>query len=174
MRVLKILGCLFLFLAGFAAGAYSFVRTEARPLPGPSECRSVLDCLTDVQVLGLLTSAGLHLAPGLMPDIVGRSRHCVGIVSPRPEAHIDLVFFPTTDIGNLLEARPGDEAALMDCFALMRQVAEQRHLIDWQVTSNGPGQQTIAYLHFHLIQQWEPNPRAKVPSVARRGIHFWR
>jgi len=122
MRILKILGCLFLFLAGFAAGGYSFVRTQARPLPSPAQCRSVLDCVTDVQVMGLVISAGLHLAPGLMPDIVGRSRHCVGIVSPRPEARIDLVFFPTSDIGNLLEAGPGDEAALMDCFALMRQV----------------------------------------------------
>jgi hypothetical protein len=152
MRILKILGCFLLFLAGFGLGGYAFVDTRARPLPLPGrDCNSVLDCATDVDLMGLMVSSGLHLAPGFMPHLVGRNQHCVGIVSPRPEAPIDLVFFPLKDIRNILEVAPGDEAVLMDCFALMRQVAQERHLKDWQVLSNGPGQQTIGYLHFHLF-----------------------
>lgn len=152
MRLLKIFGCCLLFLAGFGLGGYAFVQTQARPVPLPGrDCASVLDCATDVDLMGLLVSSGLHMAPGFMPKLVARSQHCVGIVSPRPEAPIDLVFFPLKDIRNILEVAPGDEPALMDCFALMHQVAQRRGLKDWQVLSNGPGQQTIAYLHFHLF-----------------------
>ena len=153
MRVLKILGCLLLFGAGFACGAISFVRTQARPLPALHQCRSVEGCLTDPQVLGLLVSAGLRLAPGLMPDIVARSPECVGISSPKPEARIDLVFFPTRDMRNLLDVTPDDERYLMGCIALMRKVVDEQHMSYWQIFSNGPTEQEIDYLHFHLIQQ---------------------
>ena len=153
MRVLKILGCILLFAAGFTCGALSFVQTQARPLPALHQCDSTEECLTDPEVLGLITSAGLHLAPGLMPDIVARSKECVGIRSPKPEAHIDLVFFPTRDLRNLLDLAPGDEPYVMGCIALMRKVADERGMHDWRVFSNGPGKQEIAYLHFHLVQQ---------------------
>lgn len=153
MRILKILGCFLLFAAGFTCGALSFVQTQARPLPVLHQCESVEDCLTDREVLGLITSAGLHLAPGLMPDIVARSKECVGISSPRPAARIDLVFFPTRDIPNLLDVVPGDEKYLMDCIALMRKVADERGMRKWRIISNGPGVQEIAYLHFHLIEE---------------------
>jgi len=153
MRVLKILGCLLLFVAGFACGGLSFVQTQARPVPVQHRCDSVDDCLSDPAVLGLLASAGLHLAPGLMPDIVARSPECVGIRNPRPEARIDLVFFPTRDMRNLLDVTPDDERYLMGCIALMRKVVDEQHMSYWQIFSNGPTEQEIDYLHFHLIQQ---------------------
>jgi hypothetical protein len=152
MRILKILGYLLLFGAGFACGGLSFVQTQARPLPEIHRCESVEDCLTNPQVLGLLTSAGLHLAPGATPDIVARSPECVGISNPKPEGRIDLVFFPTRDMRNLLDIAPGDEKYLMGCIALMRKVADERGMHNWKILSNGPGVQEIAYLHFHLIQ----------------------
>lgn len=151
MRVLKILGCLLLVGIGFACGAASFVRTQARPPPVVSRCESTEDCLTDPEVLGLITSVGLHLAPGFMPDIVARSRECVAIRSPRPEARVDLVFFPTRDLRDLLDMAPGDEKYTLGCIALMRQVVDEHHIINWRIFSNGPGRQEIAYLHFHLI-----------------------
>lgn len=152
MKIAKTALFALIFLTGFICGAATFVRTQARPLPPVSECREDGNCLTDPQLLGLLTSVGLHLAPGLMPDVVGRSRHCVGISSPRPEAKVDLVFFPTRDMRNLLDLTPADAPQLMDCFALMRRVADERGLDNWKIVTNGPGQQTIAYLHFHLMQ----------------------
>ena len=153
MRVLKILGCLFLFGAGFICGAASFVRTQARPLPVIQHCESTEDCLTNPEVLGLITSAGLHLAPGAMPDVVARSPECVGIRSPKPEGHIDLVFFPTRDVRNLLEITPDDEKYVVGCIALMRQVVAERSISDWRIVTNGPGVQEIDYLHFHLIKR---------------------
>ena len=152
MRVLKILGCLLLVGIGFAGGAASFVRTQARPLPVVHRCESVEDCLTDAEVLGLITSVGLHLAPGLMPDIVARSQQCVAIRSPRPQASVDLVFFPTRDMRDLLDVTPGDEKYLLGCIALMRQVVDERGIRGWRIVSNGPDRQEIGYLHFHLMR----------------------
>ncbi|MDR3415995.1 MAG: HIT domain-containing protein [Nevskia sp.] len=151
MRFAKVLACVFLFAAGFACGAAVFVRTQARPLPPLRQCESADACLSDAQVLGLLASVGLRVAPGLMPDIVGRSRECVGIRSPKPEARVDLVFFPRRDIRNLLDVTPADQAVVFGCIALMRDVAEHEGLTRWKIVTNGPGVQEIAYLHFHLM-----------------------
>lgn len=159
MKIRKTAIWLLVFVLGFACGAAVFVRIQARPLPPLSDCDRG-ECLSDPQLLGLLTSVGLRVAPGLMPDVVGRSRHCVGISSPQPEAKIDLVFFPTRDMRNLLDVTPADAPQLMDCFALMRRVAEERGLDNWKIMTNGPGQQRIAYLHFHLMQ-------SSAPSAAR-------
>lgn len=151
MRILRLAAALLLFLAGFASGAAIFLRVQARPLPPLADCGLDTECLSDPQLLGLLASVGLRIAPGLMPDVVGRSRHCVGISSPQPDARIDLVFFPTRDMRNLLDVTPADAPQLMECFALMRKVADERNITDWQVVTNGPGRQKVAYLHFHLI-----------------------
>ncbi|MFI4980661.1 MAG: hypothetical protein ACHQIO_09945 [Nevskiales bacterium] len=153
MSVLKILGCLLLLGIGFAGGAVSFVNTQARPLPEIHNCAPTDECLTDPEVLGLLTSVGLHLAPGLMPDIVARSGECIAIRSPRPEAYADFVFFPLRDIRNLLDMAPGDEKYIQGCIALMRQLVDRRGMRNWKIVSNGPGKQEIAYLHFHLLQE---------------------
>lgn len=152
MSVLKILGCLLLLGIGFVGGAVSFVNTQARPLPEIHKCAPTDECLTDPEVLGLVTSVWLHLAPGFTPGIIARSKECVGIRSPKPEAYADLVFFPTRDIRNLLDLAPGDEKYIQGCIALMRQVVDQRGMRNWKIVSNGPGKQEIAYLHFHLLQ----------------------
>jgi histidine triad (HIT) family protein len=167
MKPIKVLGLCLTFAAGFGCGAATFIRTQARPLPPVRECESARECLTDKQVLGLVTSAGLHLTPGLLPHIVAQSRDCVGINSPRPDAPIDLVFFPRRDVLNLLDIAPDDERYVMGCFALMRQVADQRGLKDWRVITNGPELQEIAYLHFHLLQPGNVElPTAPPPAPA--------
>lgn len=152
MKFTNVLGVCLIFAAGFVCGAATFIRTQARPLPPVRECRTPQECLTDKQVLGLVTSAGLHLAPGLLPHIVAQSRDCIGIDSPKKDAPVDLVFFPRRDMLNVLDIDPDDERYVMGCFALMRQVADQRGMRDWRVMTNGPGLQEIAYLHFHLLQ----------------------
>jgi diadenosine tetraphosphate (Ap4A) HIT family hydrolase len=140
---------LLVFAAGFACGGFSFVDTQARPLPSLKTCR--VHCLSDPQVLGLLTSAGLHVAPGLMPDLIAKTERCVAVDSPEPEAKVDLVFFPLRDVNDLLEAGPEDAPYMLDCFALMRQLVAERHLFGWRVLSNGTDGRKIAYLHFHLL-----------------------
>lgn len=155
MKTKTVLVSILIFVAGFACGAAAFVRTQARPLPSVRECESAAECLTDKQVLGLVTSAGLHLAPGLMPDIVAQSRDCIGIRNPKVEmdAKVDYVFFPRRDMRDVLDIAPDDVEYVMGCFALMRKVANERGMHDWRVMTNGPGLQEIAYLHFHLLQE---------------------
>jgi hypothetical protein len=151
MKFPRLAAALLVFVAGFACGAAVFVRIQARPLPPLAECGRDGACMTDPQILGLLAAVGLRLAPGLMPDVVARSPHCVGINSPKPDARVDLVFFPTRDMRSLLDLTPADAPQLMECFALMRQVADERHITNWKVATNGPGRQEITYLHFHLL-----------------------
>ena len=153
MKITRLAAAVLVFLAGFGSGAAVFAHIQARPLPALSECGRDGGCMTDPQLLGLLTAIGLRLAPGLMPDVVARSPRCVGISSPQPEARIDLVFFPTRDMRNLLDLTPADAPQLMDCLALMRKVVEERHIAGWQILSNGPGRQYVAYMHFHLMAQ---------------------
>ena len=152
MRVLKVLLYVLIFGSGFGLGAASFVRTQARPLPVVHQCESTEDCVMDPHLLGLITSTWLHLAPGRTPNIVARSKECIAIQNPKPAEGNDVVFFPTRDMRNLLDLTPADEPYIIGCIALMRQVADQRHLDNWKVLSNGPGSQEIDYLHFHLIQ----------------------
>jgi hypothetical protein len=151
MKFPRLAAAFLVFLAGFACGAALFVRIQARPLPPLGECGRDGECLSDPQLLGLLTALGLRLAPGLMPDVVARSPRCVGITSPRPDARIDLVFFPTRDMRNLLDLAPADAPQLMDCFALMRRVVDERNISGWKIVTNGPRRQEVAYLHFHLM-----------------------
>lgn len=140
---------LLVFAAGFACGGFSFVDTKARPLPKLETCR--VHCLDNPQVLGLLTSVGLHLAPGLMPDLVAQTKDCVAVDSPEPEDKIDLVFFPLRDERDLLQAGAEDMPYLLGCIDLMRQLAADRQLKDWRVLINGPVGQQINYLHLHLL-----------------------
>ena len=74
-----------------------------------------------------------------------------GIRSPRPEARVDLVFFPLRDMRDLLDLSVADQPALADCLALMRRVATEQKLGTWKIVSNGPGYQEVSYLHFHLM-----------------------
>lgn len=46
-----------------------------------------------------------------------------------------------------------DEPYVMGCFAMLRELVNKTKLENCVVLSNGPGQQEIAYLHFHLISR---------------------
>jgi hypothetical protein len=150
-RAGRIAALLLVFVAGFACGGYAFVDTQARSLPGVHQCLGRERCLTDPQVLGLLGSVGLHAAPGWMPGTVEQSPECVGIDSPWPEARIDYVFIPRHDVRNILELGVEDQGEVMACFALMRKLVQERGIAKWRVVTNGPGYQTVDYLHFHLL-----------------------
>ena len=141
---------LLVFSAGFACGGYTFIDTHARPVAALRDC-TYTPCRPDSELLALITSAYVHVAPGLLPNVIARSPECVGIVNPRPTAITDLVFFPRRDIEDLLNVSPADEPYVFGCFALMRQVAERRNLKSWYVKVNGPSYREIAYLHFHLL-----------------------
>jgi diadenosine tetraphosphate (Ap4A) HIT family hydrolase len=36
-------------------------------------------------------------------------------------------------------------------FAVMGEIIREKNLTDYQIMTNGPGYQTVSYLHFHLV-----------------------
>jgi diadenosine tetraphosphate (Ap4A) HIT family hydrolase len=62
------------------------------------------------------------------------------------------VFFPKRDIRDITDLTADDGAYVMDCFALIRSIVHDQDLSDYRVYTNGPGQQEISYLHFHLVE----------------------
>jgi diadenosine tetraphosphate (Ap4A) HIT family hydrolase len=61
------------------------------------------------------------------------------------------VFFPKRDIRDIADLTPDDTPYVMDCFAIIRSIVNDESLSDYRVYTNGPGEQDISYLHFHLV-----------------------
>jgi diadenosine tetraphosphate (Ap4A) HIT family hydrolase len=150
--------------AGFAAGGLAFHEVQERPLPAPRLCLR-FDCSSFPQVLGLLASLGIHVAPRWMPGFVERNRDCIALDSPRPEAPIDYVFFPRRDIADIFDLEEADQPMLAACLELMGKVAQERGIQQWRLETNGPGHQSIGYLHLHLLAD------KAAGGVAAQGAH---
>ena len=45
----------------------------------------------------------------------------------------------------------GDEPYVMGCLAMLGKLVREHRLTSYRVYSNGPAEQDIAYLHFHLV-----------------------
>jgi len=138
---------IFLF-AGVVIGGYLFSQSQPRSLVSINQCR---DCLSAKDLLGLLASAGIQKLPGLMPFVVFETDKTIAIKSPLPEAQVDYVIFPKKDIKNIGEITKEDAPYLLDAYLVARHIIENEKLVNYEIVTNGPGLQTISYLHFHLI-----------------------
>ncbi len=151
---LKILKIFSLLAIGFALGAYLFTDTQPRHFLNLKDCGG--SCFQPKEIAGLLTSIGIQkfdlnvIRPVLETDKTIVLRH------PHPETPLHLLIFPKKDIKNIGEISESDKEYIMDSLAVIRQLVKDRNLANYQVITNGPGQQQITYLHFHLMAQ-EPD-----------------
>jgi hypothetical protein len=137
------------FLAGLSIGARAFMNTQPRAWLNFTSCES--RCYRANDIAGLLASAGIVNAPGWVPSVVRESDKCLALPYPKGGRHMHLVFFPKKDIRDIADLTPDDEPYVMDCFAIIRQIVTEQNLSDYRVYTNGPKEQEISYLHFHLI-----------------------
>jgi Scavenger mRNA decapping enzyme C-term binding len=137
------------FLIGLSIGARAFMNTQPRAWLNISSCAD--RCYRANDVAGLFTAAGIVNAPGFVPRVVRESDKCLAVPYPRGGRHLHLVFFPKRDIRDIADVTAEDEPYLMDCFAIMRAIINEQNLSDYRVYTNGPGEQDISYLHFHLV-----------------------
>ena len=70
---------------------------------------------------------------------------------PNPESPLHYLIIPKKDIKNIGEIAEEDEQYIMDALAVIRKIANDQSLQDYQVITNGPGQQQVTYLHFHFM-----------------------
>jgi hypothetical protein len=137
------------FIIGLSVGARAFMNTQPRSWLNIVSCGG--QCYRPSDLAGLLVSAGIVNAPGLVPRVVRESDKCVAVPYPRGGRHLHLVFFPKRDIRDIADLTADDQPYVMDCFALIKSLVNEQNLSDYRVYTNGPGEQDIAYLHFHLV-----------------------
>ena len=137
------------FVAGLSIGARAFMNTQPRAWLNVTSCAN--RCYRASDLAGLLASAGIVNAPGWVPGVVRETDKCLAMPYPKGGRHMHLVFFPKKDIRDIADLTPDDEAYVMDCFAIVRQIVKEQKLSDYRVYTNGPREQEISYLHFHLI-----------------------
>jgi hypothetical protein len=137
------------FIAGTLAGGYAFSHSIPRSFLAVHDCGQ--RCLEPRDLLGLLASAGIQHAPGLLPRRVAESPQCVGIAHWAPEGRYHVAYFPKRDVRNIMELGPEDAPYLLDCLALARQHVAAAGFENYRVVSNGPALQHLTYFHFHVI-----------------------
>ena len=142
----RFLGIVFVFLLGFATGAWLFRDVQPRrflSLHRPKHPASY------EEMLGYLGSAAMQHAPGMVPGVVLESDKSIAIRYPTTRAH--WVVVPKRDIKDVGALSKGDEPYLIDTFAMIGELARGARLQHYQVFTNGPREQTVRYLHFHLV-----------------------
>src|SRR4030095_7234818 len=137
-------------LLGVLIGGYLFSDTCPRSVLALTNCGGT--CLQPNELVGLLTSVGIQRAPWLVPSVVQETDKTIVIEHPPPKGKIHYLVIPKTDIKNVGEISPADGTYLIDAFSVIRALVQEKGMVDYQVVTNGPGNQGVTYLHFHLIE----------------------
>lgn len=133
---------------GVMLGGYLFADTRPRSFLALNKCEGT--CLQANEFLGLLTSVGIQRFPALVPSVVKETDRTIVIESPNPQARIHYLVIPKRDIKNLGELSDADGEYLIDAFKVVREIVKEKNLTDYRLTTNGPGFQSVTYMHFHL------------------------
>jgi len=148
-RLRRLLCGALLFAAGVTGGGWLFARSTPRSLLAVTDCQD--RCYKSNELAGLLASAAILRAPGVLPNIQMESDTCIAIRHPRPEARFHYVLFPKHDTRNVTTLTDADTPFVLGCFAMVRELVARDSIRVWRVQTNGPAMQDVAYLHFHLI-----------------------
>jgi hypothetical protein len=148
LRILKTVGVLVL---GIAIGGFLFSKSIPRSFLAVAECGS--SCYRPNDLAGLMASAGIQRMPGAIPGVVAESDQCIVIQHPKPEARVHFVLFPKQDVKNIGTLTAEDQAAVVGCFALVRNLASTNNAQNYRLITNGPALQHVTYLHFHFLAQ---------------------
>jgi hypothetical protein len=140
-------GLIILFV-GMVIGGYLFAHAQPRSVLSLDQCRK---CLSAKDLGGLLTSAGIHRFPGLIPDVVFETDKTVAIKNPFVRSGVDYVILPKRDIKNIAELAESDAPYLIDAYLVARHLIEEKQLTGYRFFTNGPEYQDVTYLHFHLV-----------------------
>jgi histidine triad (HIT) family protein len=147
-KVKTVLLMLLALSIGIAIGGYLFSRTQPRSFLALNKCGGT--CYQANELLGLLTSLGIQRFPALLPAVVKETDKTIVIEHPAPEARIHYLVIPKKDIKNIGELSDADRESLIDGFRVVAELIREKDLVNYRVTTNGPGYQAATYLHFHL------------------------
>jgi hypothetical protein len=151
MKRLVVLTGVLAFVGGVITGGYLFAKSQPRAFLAIGNCGS--SCYSSKELAGLLASAGITHAPGLVPRIAKETDKCLAITHPFPEGRYHFVLFPKKDMKDIGDVALDDAPYVMDCVGVMRSLIDEHGLRDYRVYTNGPGFQKVTYLHFHLVSK---------------------
>ncbi|HCJ52110.1 MAG: hypothetical protein A2898_02710 [Candidatus Kerfeldbacteria bacterium RIFCSPLOWO2_01_FULL_48_11] len=144
-------------LLGILIGGYLFSGTQPRSIIALTNCE---DCLAPKDLLGLLGSIGVQKFDGSIPGVIYETDKTVVISHPEPTTPVHYVVIPKKDIKNAAGITAEDTPYLADAFAVMSKLIEDDGLVQYKITTNGPGLQAVTYLHFHLTSNEGPEQLA--------------
>jgi hypothetical protein len=147
-RIRTVAPMLVALVVGVILGGYLFADTQPRSFLALNKCAGT--CLQANELLGLLASVGVQRFPALVPSVVKETDKTIVIESPGSQSHIHYLVIPKKDIRDIGELSDADSEYLIDAFKVVREIVKEKNLTDYHLATNGPGYQTLTYLHFHL------------------------
>lgn len=142
----RLFGWFFIFALGVAFGAWAFRDVQPRTWLSVRD-RKVQSSYEEL--LGYLGSAAVQHTPGLVPGLQIETDKSIAILYPTRRSHF--VVIPKRDIKDIGALAKGDEPYLLDAFAVIGKLARESGLEHYQVITNGPNEQNVRYLHFHVV-----------------------
>jgi diadenosine tetraphosphate (Ap4A) HIT family hydrolase len=82
--------------------------------------------------------------------VVKETDKTVVIEYPGPHAGVHYLLIPKKDMKNIADASDADREYLLDTLKVAGEIIREKNLVDYAITTNGPGYQGVTYLHFHL------------------------
>jgi histidine triad (HIT) family protein len=148
-RVKAILMVLAPLVLGVILGGYLFSDSRPRSFLALNKCAGT--CLNSNELLGLAASVGLQKFSGLLPSVVKETDKTIVFDSPSPQGRIHYLIIPKKDIKNVADLSDADSAYLVDAYKVAGELIREKNLTNYRLLTNGPGYQTVTYLHFHLM-----------------------
>ena len=145
----KTLLTIFALLLGIVVGGYLFSDAQPRSFLTFHECQDT--CLEQQELLGLLGSVGIQKFPDLIPFVLKETEKTVVIKHPFPQSDLHYVIIPKKDIRDAQDISSEDASYITDAYAVMSAIIREKNLRDYKIITNGPGYQTVGYLHFQLV-----------------------
>lgn len=134
---------------GVALGGYLFSDTRPRIFLSLRNCEG--NCFRPNELVGLLASVGIQRFSEFVPEVVRETDKTIVIEQPGAYTGVHYLVIPKKDIRNPADLSDSDREYLVDLFSVMGEIIREKNLTDYQILTNGPGYQTVGYLHFHLV-----------------------
>ena len=135
-------------VVGVIVGGYLFSDSRPRSFLALNHCNG--SCLKPNDLLGLVASVGIQRFGGLVPSVVKETDKTIVIRSPSPQARVHYLVIPKKDIKDIASVSDADADYLLDAVKVSSEIIREQNLSNYRLTTNGPGYQTMTYLHFHL------------------------
>lgn len=134
------------FAVGIIAGGNLFSQSQPRSVIALRRCER---CLSAADLAGLLASVGIQKIPDALPLVVAQTDRTIALQLPRGSG-FHFVIVPRKDLKDIGDISEANAAYLTDAYMVARHLIEMHKLSKYSFATNGPGYQSVTYLHFHL------------------------